>query len=158
MRTKAIGLAVPASAIIAAGCGSSTESGNTDSDLVPKAIADVDVQTGPFDSDDAFVTAVSDYCKAANGVFARYPVHGVGINGLAAEFTTRVSDIRADDAAKPVLIGQNQIWSTYRLEANGEDYILIATHQPGSDTEYGVNAYWALSSANGGGGGGGEPS
>ena len=98
MRAKAIGLAMLASAIIAAGCGSSTESGSTDSDLVPKAIADVDVQTGPFDSDDAFVTAVSDYCKAADGVFARYPVYGVSANGLAAEFTTRVG-LETDDVA-----------------------------------------------------------
>ncbi len=98
MRTKAIGLAVLASAIIAAGCGSSTESGNTDSDLVPKTIAAVDVQTGPFDSDDAFVTAVSDYCKAADGVFARYPVYGVSVNGLADEYTTRVA-LETDDVA-----------------------------------------------------------
>lgn len=113
---------------------------------------------------DAFVQAIRDNDpKALNPtITVESPGPGEGgfpqdgpFNELGSDpvyAKTIVSDIRADDAAAPQLMGQNQIWSTYMLEANGHDYVLFATHQPGSVDDYGVNAYWALDSAKGGGG------
>jgi hypothetical protein len=56
-----------------------------------------------------------------------------------------VTDIKADEAATPELLGVNQIEAVYLLETEGEyDYLLVAKHEPGSETEYGFTAYWAL--------------
>jgi hypothetical protein len=56
-----------------------------------------------------------------------------------------VTDITEDTEATPVLLGSNQLEAVYLLETEGEnDYLLVMQHQPGSETEYRLDAYWAL--------------
>ena len=77
------------------------------------------VKDGPFD-----VLAESD------------PIYGERI----------VTDIRADEDAAPELLGVDQTSAYYLLDTDGSDYLLIADHQPGSDTDYQFSAYWGLTS------------
>ncbi len=56
-----------------------------------------------------------------------------------------VEDIRADESATAELLGVNQFQAEYLVDTDGaNDYVLMLTHQPGSETAYRVSAYWAL--------------
>ena len=66
--------------------------------------------------------------------------------GTDPEYADRiVADIKADAEAEPVLLGVNQIEAYYLLDTEETDYILIARHDPGSETHYAFTAYWAIS-------------
>jgi hypothetical protein len=54
-----------------------------------------------------------------------------------------------DSALQPanprrVLLGANQVYAYYLLDTDKTDYVLTALHDPGSETHYGFNAYWAI--------------
>ncbi|MFN8111833.1 MAG: hypothetical protein U0R51_01405 [Solirubrobacterales bacterium] len=55
-----------------------------------------------------------------------------------------VSDIRDSPDAEPVLLGADNTQAYYTLATEGGDYMLIARHDPGSETDYKFTAYWGL--------------
>ena len=119
--------ALAAAALTAAGCGSDDDSTTAASDA-PETIAEIEVETGPFDTDDDFIAAVNDYCGEAGLVFDRYPMYGVGAEGLAAEFENLVA-LETDDVAKSESIEATDDlaadWQGYN-DANSD---LLATHE-----------------------------
>jgi hypothetical protein len=56
-----------------------------------------------------------------------------------------VEDIKSDTDAEPQPLGVNQVDAYYLLDTEKTDYILVARHEPGSETHYAFTAYWALS-------------
>jgi len=127
VRIRTICAALAAGALIAAGCGSSDEE-STSEDAAPATIAEIEVDTGPFESDDEFIGAVDDYCAEAGAVFLRYPMYGFNADGLAAEMETLV-ELETDDLDNlesfeaPESLADD--WTAY-TEANAD---LVAAHE-----------------------------
>lgn len=66
--------------------------------------------------------------------------------GNDPEYAKRiVEDIKSDTEAQPELLGVNQVDAYYLLDTESTDYILVARHEPGSETDYAFAAYWAIS-------------
>ena len=129
MRIKTLSVALLAGAIIGAGCGGDdSESTTASADSAPETIADIEFDAGPFDSDEDFVAAVNDYCGTTSEIFARYPVYGVGADGLADEFETTVRLDQEDLANVESFEAPDDLadeWDGY-LEANTN---LVAAHE-----------------------------
>ncbi len=129
MRIKTLCVAVLAGAIIGVGCGGDdTESTTSSAATAPETIADIEIDAGPFETDEDFVAAVNDYCETASGVFDRYPMYGVGAEGLADEFETTVRLDQEDLAKSKSFEAPDDLaddWDSY-LEANSK---LASTHQ-----------------------------
>ncbi len=54
-----------------------------------------------------------------------------------------LSDIRDSDA-DPVLLGANQAFAFFLIETPKHSYVLMNTHQPGSETEYAGFSWWPI--------------
>ena len=128
MKIWMICAALAASAMIAAGCGSGDDESTGAEASAPATIAEIEVDTGPFDSDDEFIGAVDDYCAEAGVVFLRYPMYGFNADGLAAEMETLV-DLETDDLANLESIEAPESladgWTAY-TDANAD---LVAAHE-----------------------------
>ncbi len=100
MRIRLTGLALIASAALAAGCGSSDDTDSTsETAAAPATVAEIEVDTGPFESEAEFTDAVNSYCDTAGEIFARAPVYGISAEGLAAEFD-RLVELENQDAGE----------------------------------------------------------
>ena len=127
------GLALTACASIAllAGCGSDDSSDSTTASATaaaPESISEIDVDTGPFESDEDFAAAVNGYCDEAGVIYSRTPVYGITAEGLAAEFTTLVANENEDLAKTESIEAPDALadgWADYN-DANAK---LIASHE-----------------------------
>ena len=122
-------LATAACLALIAGCGGDDDTTTADSDSeAPATIADIEVETGPFETEEEFVEAVDGFCETAGEIYSRAPVWGVSAPGLEAEFT-RLVDLEQQDVAQTEAIEAPEEladeWADYN-EASAE---LTATHE-----------------------------
>jgi hypothetical protein len=120
-------------ALVAAGCGS--DSGDsTSADEAPATLEEIEVDTGPFGSDEEFVSAIDDACRQYGAFYARAPVYGMTADGLAAEFSRRVEINTAYQSAMESIEPTDGLADTYQqyldagaqLNANEEKVLAAA--------------------------------
>ncbi len=129
LRIRLTGLALIASAALAAGCGSDDDTDSTaETAAAPATIAEIEVDTGPFESEAEFTDAVDSYCDTAGEIFSRAPVYGISAEGLAAEFELLV-ELENQEQAKLASIEAPEeaadAWAAYQ-DASAK---LIAEHE-----------------------------
>lgn len=129
MKIRLTGLALIASAALAAGCGSDdADSSTSEVAEAPATIAEIDVETGPFESEAEFTDAVNSYCQTTGQIFSRAPVYGISAEGLAAEMDRLVELERQDEEQLASIQAPDEseaAWSDYQ-DASSE---LLASHE-----------------------------
>ena len=142
---KLAALAAALLAMLFAGCGGGDESADTASEETPATIEEIEVDSGPFDSDEEFLTATDELCDQYSAIYNRIPIYASFPAGLSKEFEARVAldeAVQEDLESIEPTEGLAEEWQAYvdasaEILANDERIVELAE----ADQEAEVNEF-----------------
>lgn len=129
MKLRLYAAVLCAGALLIAGCGGNDNEETTAAESeAPATIAEIEVETGPFETEEDFVAAVNGFCETAGEIYSRTPVYGVSAPGLEKEFTTLL-ELEEQDVAKTESIEAPEELADEWADYNKASAELTATHE-----------------------------